>query len=352
MSPVTSTTTIMGETPGDLAVRAYGIVRLAVPVPFAEAGGAVNIYLIDNGNGSLTLFDAGIGTPAAREALAAGFVAAGRRLEDVRQILVSHGHIDHYGGARPICERAGATVRVHPRDASKLTGRRDAEDWAAAYGRYFARLDVPPEQTARVTELYRGQRRLAERLDDAAPLAAGERLTFGAFAAEVIHTPGHTPGHVCLHAPEARLLFTGDHLLAAISPNPLLELGPHGEVDKFRALSAYLDSVRLVEGLEADWILPGHGEPFTGHRQVIARLRAFHDKRQAKVLNALAAGPRTAYELVRDLFGRTDAAELFLMLSEVVGNLEVLEDRGAVQRNAGEDVLRWSIDPRAAASTR
>src|SRR4051812_9731710 len=84
---------VLGDSEGDRALRDLGVLRLAIPVPFVQAGGPVNAYLIDNPDGTLTLFDAGLGTAEAEAALLRGFAEAGRRLEEVREILVSHGHV-------------------------------------------------------------------------------------------------------------------------------------------------------------------------------------------------------------------------------------------------------------------
>jgi glyoxylase-like metal-dependent hydrolase (beta-lactamase superfamily II) len=341
-APPPSEAPVVGATQGDLRFRALGVHRLVIPIPFAEAGGSVNVYLIDNPDGSLTLFDAGLGTATAREALVAGFAALGRRLDEVRRIVVSHGHIDHYGSARFVRERSGAKVTIHAADAAKVMpgyGRDQRELWAE----YLGRLGAPAELVAGIGEVHRRHLALAEPLGDIAYHAPGERLELGHFVAELVPMPGHTPGLCCLYAPEARFAFTADHLLARTSPNPLLELGPHGEADKFPALRTYLDSVTRLAALDLEWILPGHGPPFTGHRGVIDSLRVFYERRQGKLLRTLAPAPLTAYELVSRVFHRAGAGELFLMLSEIVGNLEVLEARGAVERVPGAVPYRYRV---------
>ncbi|MFN7133303.1 MAG: MBL fold metallo-hydrolase, partial [Myxococcales bacterium] len=139
-----------------------------------------------------------------------------------------------------------------------------------------------------------------------------------------------------------RVLFADDHLLARVSPNPLIELGPAGEADKFRALVSYFASIRKVRALPLEWILPGHGAPFRGHEEVIDSLLAFYEKRQGRLLAALAGGAKTPYELVTALFGGARTLALYLMLSEVVGNLEVLEDAGRVRRVPDEVPYRYA----------
>ncbi len=334
---------IAGASAGDAFLAGLGVVRLAIPIPFVEAGGPVNVYLIENPDGTLTLFDSGLGTDEARSALEAGFAEAGRRIEEVRRIILSHGHVDHYGSARWIAARSGAQVLIHPADAAKVAERR--ADHAPAMREYLLRLGVPGELIGDMLFLHEKTERFAEKLDAVEPLQVGARFTFKHFEAEVLHMPGHTPGLVCLHDAAHKLLFTDDHLLARVSPNPLIELGPHGEADKFRALEAYFASAQKVRDMDLDWIAPGHGAPFQGHRATLDSLLKFYDKRQAKICGALATSPRSAYELVHDVFGRAGALQLFLMLSEILGNLEVLETRGQIRRRPGELPYRYELGP-------
>ena len=153
--------------------------------------------------------------------------------------------------------------------------------------------------------------------------------------------PGHTPGLCCLYDRRRGLFFAADHLLEKVSPNPIIELGPGGEEGRFHPLLAYLDSIRRLRALEVELVLPGHGAPFQGHRRVIDGLTAFYEKRQGKILAALAAGPLTGYEVTRALFPWARPGDLFLVMSEAIANLEVLEARGAVRREVEDGVYRF-----------
>src|SRR5205807_2541884 len=102
----------------------------------------------------------------------------------------------------------------------------------------------------------------------------------------------------------------------------------------------YIASARRAQKLPAELICPGHGAPFAGHAELIDGLLGFYEKRQQKLLEALAPGPRTALELVQSVFGRVKRSEIYLQLSEVVGNLEVLEDQGRVARSFDGTVYR------------
>jgi glyoxylase-like metal-dependent hydrolase (beta-lactamase superfamily II) len=136
----------------------------------------------------------------------------------------------------------------------------------------------------------------------------------------------------CLHDSDHRLLFAADHLLEKVSPNPIIELGPNGEDGVFRPLVAYLESIARVRALDLALVLPGHGPAFSHHREVIDGLLGFYRKRQAKILDALAATPLSGYEIARALFPAVRAKDLFLVMSETIANVEVLESRGELAR--------------------
>lgn len=330
-------------TEADLA--AHGVHRIPVPIPFPQAGGPVNVYLVEERGGGVLLFDAGLGTAEAYQALEDGFARLGRRFDEVTRIVVSHGHVDHYGGARFVQERHGGTLPVfaHPADIPKMAeGGSRWRDRAPHLARYLGRLGVPPDVLAALQREGERSFGLARRIPEVLPIAEGTVLETRHLALEVLHMPGHTPGLVCLYDRARRLLFSDDHLLGKISPNPLIELGPAGEEGFFRPLLAYMESIARVRALEVDLVLPGHGPPFSEHRDAIDRLVAFYGRRQAALRELVLERPRSAYDLSRALFPNARAGEVFLTVSETIANVEVLEARGLVRRSEEDGAYRFA----------
>ena len=321
-----------------------GIHRIECPLPMVQAGGPANVYLIEEADGGVALFDSGIGTPIGEEAVRAGFKALGYKFGDIRRIYLSHGHIDHYGLARTMSEESGAEVYIHEADRVKV--ERPEADWKAsreAYGEFMLKLGASQEEVDRVERAHLAFLQLARPIERTRPVHEGDILRFKHFTAAVQHSPGHTPGLTCLYVEPHKLLFSDDHLLERISPNPLIEVGPEGADLKFRALCTYLKTLERTRALAVDLVLPGHAKPFHDPNRVIDSLLFFYDKRQKKMLELLASGPRTAIDLVMHVFPRVGRRELFLTMSEVLGNIEVLEDRGVIRRLPAAPLYRWEL---------
>ena len=321
-----------------------GVYRIPVPVPFPQAGGPVNAYLVEERGGGFLLFDCGIGSQEGTAALEEGFRQHGRRFDEVRRIVVSHAHVDHYGAARFVEERAGREIPAfaHPADAPKMAeGGPRWRDRLPLIGAYLVKLGVPMDVLLAIGEQGSKSFGLARRVREVRPIAEGEVLETRHLSLRVVHMPGHTPGLLCLHDEEKRLFFSADHLLEKVSPNPLIELGPNGEDGLFKPLLAYVESVLRMRTLDLDLVLPGHGPPFSGHRAVIDRLLAFYEKRQARIRELLADGPKTPFEVSRALFPAARPTDAFLTVSETIANLEVLEHRGEAARTVVDGVYRF-----------
>ena len=216
---------------------ALGVHRLSVPVPFVEAGGPANVYVLENDDDTLTLFDCGIATDEAKDALKRGFEERGLARWKIRSIIISHGHIDHYGNAQEISQETGAQIWLHPADNEKVCGEGRWNKQLEKSFPYFMRLGVPRITLDRMLDIAGRNKTYAKQVDPSRvkQLSHGQKFDFKHLSVEVLHMPGHTPGLVCLYSAANKLLFADDHVLARVSPNPLLDLTLGQGPEKFRA---------------------------------------------------------------------------------------------------------------------
>ena len=193
----------------------------------------VLVHLLDDD--PATLVDAGY--QGAVGAIERGLAAQGRSLSEVARVICTHGHPDHAGGARALADR-GVEVLMHPADAERLrTGVRTALRHPSR-GRIFAA--ITPE-LATFTPIEDG---------DVLPSLGG---------LEVVHTPGHTPGSVCLYAARDRVLFVGDTLQrrrGRVTFASSLYSDDHAEARR---------SVRRLAELDVEVIVFSHFPPLRGN---------------------------------------------------------------------------------------
>jgi glyoxylase-like metal-dependent hydrolase (beta-lactamase superfamily II) len=325
-----------------LPVARWGRVgRIPTPTPLGV--GDINCYLLfpPEGARGLTLIDTGVKTPESFEALRTGMKALGVAFEDLAQILVTHAHMDHFGQARLLRELSGARVLASRGEAERMRFHfSPAADRRAFVVREFERWGVPAalvEGQSRLGELARS---IQDPIEVDATVDDGDVLAIQDLRLSVIATPGHCEAHVVFYEPELRVLFSGDHLLTDISPVPLLVFPEREGLPRPKSLVRFLHSLARVEPLDCDAVYPAHGDVIRDHRKLIAGYRLHHERRKLQILRRLAGGPATPWELARRLFPAVYEAQVYLVMSEVIGHLEVLAEDGSIAFEERDGVTR------------
>ncbi|GMQ86526.1 MAG: MBL fold metallo-hydrolase [Acidimicrobiia bacterium] len=214
----------------------------------------VNWYLIEDG-GRFTVIDAGL--PTQFDQLPAALSSQGASIADVEAVVLTHAHADHLGSSARIKDEGGAAVRVHDEDAALARGEAERE-----VERPFIKDLVHWFAWKSVVFFVRGGAMKSVPVAEVSTFSDGEVLDLPG-KPRVIHTPGHTRGSASIQVGDRGVLFTGDALVTLNISTGVT--GPRIMPGSFNWSSEKcLDSLSPLEGIEADLILPGHGEPWSG----------------------------------------------------------------------------------------
>jgi glyoxylase-like metal-dependent hydrolase (beta-lactamase superfamily II) len=311
-----------------------GIHRIAIPTPFAV--GRVNVYLIEDD--PLTLVDAGPNSGTSLDALERGVARRGHALEDIELVVLTHQHIDHLGLVSLVAGRSGAEVAAI--DAAVAFVQNFSEEAQADDD--FARMTmlrhgIPDDVVSALSSVSSAFRAWGARADVTRALHDGDELAFSDRRLRVHHRPGHSPSDTVFHDEERRMLIAADHLLGHISSNPLITRPREPSTERPQALVIYLESLAATRAMDADLVLPGHGDPITDHRSLIDQRFELHRRRAAKIERLIAEEPRTAYEIAQALWGNIAVTQAYLTLSEVLGHVDLLLNDGRVREVEGAD---------------
>lgn len=321
-----------------------GLWSIPVPIPINPLR-YVLVYALELPDG-VAIIDAGWNTDEAYDALVAGLGVAGYAVTDVKGVLVTHIHPDHYGLAGRVREASGAWIALHPADARLLHDRYDDEAADALVARertLLLRCGVPP---ATLEELAGASMMIRRMVSMATPdrlVEDGEELRLPGWDLKALWTPGHSPGHLCFVSPGRRLLFSGDHVLAKITPMVAVhpQSGPN-------PLADYLDSLAVVRKLEVDEVLPAHEYRFLELTERVDYVTAHHDERLAEVERVVGAhdGIDCWTVATRLTWSRPwETIPPYMRRSannETLAHLVWLEARGRVVREPGEPDL-WRL---------
>ena len=320
-----------------------GVFRLRLPLPWPGVPHC-NAWAVAAGDG-VVLFDTGMHQPGSLAHLERALAMCNLTLENVRLVVCTHAHSDHYGQAATIVQRAGCELWMHPNHAHMKSW---AEDPDAAIDRRLevARQSGVPEEPLRRYAAERGTREsgIAAVIEPDRELRGGREgiIVETDLGSWTVHeTPGHAPSHVCLFQAEHRLLISGDHLLGRIFP--FFDFGyspdPVGE---------FLHSLDVVEELHARLCLPGHGRTFTDVQAHIEGNRELVSEHLAKILAVIEDGeakadePLTAFEILPRVHGSSlSPTTAQWLLTETLAMLLHLEVTHRARRIPGEPE-RWT----------
>jgi glyoxylase-like metal-dependent hydrolase (beta-lactamase superfamily II) len=321
---------------------APGLYQLKIPMPGPLE--YVLSYLFKS-EGGYTLVDPGWDSEEAFTALKTQLSEIGASVTDIRRLVLTHMHHDHYGLAARVREAAGSQVLLHERDWQMVRPYlEDVEGVVRGVRSFLATHGVPRNEAMDMPVPGQILRNIVLKAQPDQTLRGGEAIEGEGFRWEVIHTPGHSAGHICLYERSHRLLLSGDHVLPVITPHVSFTGQPGTN-----PLGDFLQSLRLLKPLDVRTVLPAHEFAFDNLRQRLEEIERHHEARMVEVLDTLRDGPKTAYEIAHDVtwvtgeFRDFDFAMQGAAVRETLAHLEHLLLAGRVAKEIEGGIYRYRL---------
>ncbi|MEV0314633.1 MBL fold metallo-hydrolase [Nonomuraea fuscirosea] len=317
-----------------------GVWSVPVPIPGNPLGYTL-VYAVESPKGPV-LIDAGWNHPDAWEALSGGLGALGLDVSAVRGVVVTHFHPDHAGLAGQVREVSGAWIAMHEADAAlvRMINEYEADAQADMQADMLRRAGADPAEAAQAV----GERPVPPAQPDRV-LRDGDLVDLPGRKLRALHTPGHTPGHICLHLEDADRLFTGDHVLPDITPH--VGIYPYDR-DDIDPLSDFLDSLDRVRDLGPLDALPAHEWIFPDVAARAVQIRHHHEEKLERLRALLAQRPQplTIWEVASMMTWNRPWEDLAPVLKgmaagEAAAHLRTLEARGLISRVTGVEPVRF-----------
>ncbi|GGU59728.1 glyoxylase-like metal-dependent hydrolase (beta-lactamase superfamily II) [Streptomyces cavourensis] len=333
-----------------------GVHSIKVPIPDNPLGHTL-VYVVDTDRGPV-LVDTGWDDPTSWDTLTAGLTALATSVTDIHGIVVTHHHPDHHGLSGQVRAASGAWIAMHAADTAIVRRTREAEPgtWLDYLTRKLTDVGAPDTHLAPLLAARdAGRLRTLPGLRSAVPdreIVPGELLDLPGRRLRAIWTPGHTPGHVCLHLEERHpaglpghgRLFSGDHLLPGISPHIGLYEDPD-DTEVTDPLGDYLASLERIGRLGVAEVLPAHQHAFTGAGGRVRELLDHHEERLTGLL-ALLATPLTPWELAERMVWNRPWEQIphgsrSIAVSEAESHLRRLVKLGRAEAVGGSDPVTY-----------
>jgi glyoxylase-like metal-dependent hydrolase (beta-lactamase superfamily II) len=317
----------------------------SIPVPMVgNPLRYVSVYALELDDG-VALIDAGWNTDDAFAALVDGLAVAGGTLADVRAVLVTHIHPDHYGLAGRVREASGAWVALHPADAKLIESRYATPDQLVEnMSRLLAVSGVPEDKRPDLSQASMEMRMMVALAQPDVLLEDEEKVDLPGWPLRTVWTPGHSPGHICFWSDREQLLLAGDHILPRITPI----ISYHSQQFP-NPLGNYLESLAKVRDLPAHEVLPAHEYRFANLAARVDELVHHHETRLDAIEGVVARQPGiSSWDLTVSLqWSRSwDEIPIYMQRAangETLAHLILLEANGRLRRVRGIPD-RWYSD--------
>lgn len=278
----------------------------------------VNVFLL--AGDELVLIDSGEGTNHSMERLSSRFEDLGFDLDDLSMIINTHDHIEHFGGNAALKDISCAKILAHRLAIPFI------EDMGNHAPQESELKDLPKEVTNFIKVRSSMYRNLTTAKVDIG-LEGNELIPVGDFVLRIIHTPGHTRGHICIYEEGEETLFAGDLIMKEGTPYIGALPPQYGDMVDF------LNSIRRLKDLNLRRLLPSHGEEVRDPYKRIEETIQSKLRREREVQQVLERGGKTLQEIVDLIYG--ESVLPYFAYGAALAYLEKLNGEGKVKKHRG-----------------
>ena len=317
-----------------------GIFQIKIDVPFAVK--YVCLYLFEV-NGSKVLIDAGLNMGNWKQKLFSTLDKIQLSINDIDYCIISHIHLDHIGLLRTL-KRKNPKMKIVMNDITHKifewetseTNIGEIKQEAKKVADLMVRYGISEEQAQKVIQFFTLWPRYLQYQKPDMIVNDGDTILDNL---EIIWTPGHSFGHICIFNKKNRYLFAGDHILSRITPhigNFVISPALRNKYETYNfdnILEHYLKSLDRIDKLEPRIIFPAHQDIIYNPHQRILEIKKHHDKRLQEISNLIKSNPLTPFEISKIHFGNDlDEINSYMAMSEVLGHLIYLDYQNKVNK--------------------
>lgn len=320
------------------------IYRIYVPLPQNPLKN-LNSYIVKTDDRNL-IIDTGFNRSECLEALLDGLKELNIDMNKT-DIFLTHLHSDHVGLVNKIITE-NSKIYMGRVDYEFLSLSLKGVNWSKAEKR-FEEEGFPKEIALRLQESNQARKFAPEKLFEAILLEDGEDFTIGNLKFNVIYTPGHTPGHMCLYMKNEKILFSGDHILFDITPNITSWIGVED------SLKNYLNSLEKIKKFKIEKTLPGHrGEYNEVYTRIDDIIKHHHErlndiltilKEQNKEMSAYEIAPFMKWNLRGKPWSEFPDNQKWFAMGETLSHLDYLLNAKKIKRykSGTEPVFKYIV---------
>ena len=307
----------------------------------------VNAYLIQGTNGWM-LIDTGWNSPSTQQTLESVLKGLNLSFTDISTLVITHCHPDHCGLAgriKHLCPRT--RMIMHSWEAELLESRYiKFSEPQKKMNNLLVNHGVPSDTAdALGAALLPALEFVNIGLPDSL-VYGGEMIRTGVFDLEVIWTPGHSPGHICLYEARNQLLFSGDHVLPSISPNISYHI-----LSGDNPLGDYINALSKLVNLPVAQVHPGHEYSFADLQGRVQVILDHHNQREKEIVEIMISGSYNCYEIAAKLKWnmRNLSWENFpplqkrFAITETIAHVEHLRWKGKIRKTYENDCFNYHL---------